>query len=288
MSWFVNFWRAKLIYPLIILIIGLSCSDACKVDEKFKSLFYSQIEKAGAITVEYESGAVEGSLEAVSWLEKTTGIAGSLELQHIVTYEPKQFQTDRKAWIGWYEQNKCDTAKTKSNWGDNDNTAVEQAYQVVEDLMNSNAINRQTDLWNPISYDPNSILLITAHFSECGEWGGHYEKLTIVINDSLEPYLNYERYKVACDSVNPLNGSPYQIPDYTKHLKLNAKNTQSIENYITRLSKSKLGERFPGHAGNEFLVVNHDSTLLLSVYDNKQTDVESYYKLLNELKLNER
>jgi len=178
--------------------------------------------------------------------------------------------------------NPVDTRKDVGNG----KTVPEEVHQVVEGVTNNDTILFKPDLWSPSSYDPKPRLYITAHFSECGEWGGHYEKLTISLDKSHEPYLEYDRYMVKCDSVNPLNLFPYQILDYTKHLKLSSKDKESIENYISRLTRSKIIERYPGHAGNEFHIVNHDSTLLLIVYDNKQEDVYSYSQLLNELRIN--
>ena len=129
-------------------------------------------------------------------------------------------------------------------------------------------------------------LLIEATFSECGEWGGHEEKMIVFGKPDKEIYLNYRKFKVNCDSIGAYYGTPdFQKLEFEKILKLNEANKKSISAYILRMVKSKMKERFPGHAGNHFLVINSDSTLFIDVYDDKKYDVESYSRLLDGLNL---
>ncbi|MFD1552546.1 hypothetical protein [Putridiphycobacter roseus] len=130
-------------------------------------------------------------------------------------------------------------------------------------------------------------LLINARFSECGEWGGHEEKMVIYANPDKDFYLDYIRYKVNCDSIGHYYGTPdFQKLDYETTLKLGDDQKKSVSEYIRKMSISKTEERHPGHAGNRFSVVKSDSTLVLDVYDSKEYDENSYYQLLTELNLN--
>jgi hypothetical protein len=137
------------------------------------------------------------------------------------------------------------------------------------------------------AFGSDTKLLINASFSECGEWGGRNENIIIYANKvDKEIYLNYRKYKVNCDSISTSYGTPYfQKIDSEKTIQLNQENKKSISRFIQRMIKSKIEERFPGHAGNSFSVLKTDSTLLIKVYDNKTYDTESYYKLLVELNL---
>jgi len=95
-----------------------------------------------------------------------------------------------------------------------------------------------------------------------------------------------QKFKVDCDSIGVYYGTPeFQKLELEKTLKLNEGNKASISAYIERMVKSKIEERFPGHAGNLSSIINSDSTLLIEVYDDKKFDVESYNQLLTELNL---
>ena len=56
-----------------------------------------------------------------------------------------------------------------------------------------------------------------------------------------------------------------------------------ILDYIQRLTRSKIAEQFPGHAGNIFKIINSDSTFVLSVYSSDKADMDSYMQLAKEL-----
>ena len=136
------------------------------------------------------------------------------------------------------------------------------------------------------SFGSDTRLYLNAQFRECGEWGGHEEKMVVFAKEDKEFYLNYKKFKVNCDSIGKYYGTPdFQKLEIEKTLRLNDVNKKSISNYIQRIAKSKVEERYPGHAGNSFSVIKSDSTLIISVYDNKKYDIDSYNKLLTELKL---
>ena len=134
-------------------------------------------------------------------------------------------------------------------------------------------------------FGPNTKLVLSAHFHECGEWGGHNEKMTTYINEKREFYLDYEKYKVDCTLKDPNNGTPIQQLETKKTISIHQKEKNYITDYIQRMIKSKINEHFPGHAGNSFTVLMSDSSLLINVYDRKQFDLKSYNLLLADLKL---
>lgn len=157
------------------------------------------------------------------------------------------------------------------------------------DKQSGNAIepinNFFTD-WDLGSSGSKTRLLLNARFSECGEWGGHNEKMVVYAKADREFYLDYQKFKVNCDSIGKYYGtSSFQKLEFEKTIKLNQSNKESISNYIQRMIKSKVGERFPGHTGNSFTILKSDSTLLIEVYDDKEYDLMSYNKLQTELKL---
>ncbi|WP_434575136.1 hypothetical protein [Riemerella anatipestifer] len=69
--------------------------------------------------------------------------------------------------------------------------------------------------------------------------------------------------------------------------KLTEKNIIAINNYLSKLLKSKISERFPGHSGRNFGVMKSDSTLIIDVYDRSEENLKNYNTLLNSLKIEE-
>lgn len=164
---------------------------------------------------------------------------------------------------------------------------------LISTLLDSSCTNERTESINKFfdEFDlgaggSNTKLIIKATFSECGEWGGHNENMEIYAKEDKEFYLDYKKYKVNCDSISMNYGKPsFQKLVLVKSIKLNQINKKAISNYMQRMIKSKIEERYPGETGNLFSVLKSDSTLIIQVYDNKYYDLESYNKLLKELNL---
>ncbi|MDJ1503694.1 hypothetical protein [Xanthocytophaga agilis] len=123
-------------------------------------------------------------------------------------------------------------------------------------------------------------LLIETYFDECGEWGGHREMMTIYAKRDMNFYLDYEKYRITC-------GSAYndQKVEYKKTLKLDASNKKSITEYIQYMVNAKIVEHYPGHAGYTFNILKSDSTLLINVYSQDLSNIESYQQLQKGLNL---
>ncbi|MGE6354488.1 hypothetical protein ACQKCJ_11535 [Flavobacterium sp. NPDC079362] len=129
-------------------------------------------------------------------------------------------------------------------------------------------------------------LLVYANFDECGEWGGHKESFEIFSKGDKQFYANYKRTKVDCDKLGKLYGKPeFQQPYVDKVIKLEDKQKEAINNYLSQLIKSKIKEGFPGNAGQNFGVIKTDSTLVIDVYDSDKKNLENYNQLLKSFNL---
>ena len=133
------------------------------------------------------------------------------------------------------------------------------------------------------AFTHNNNLIIEARFSECGEWGGHSEKITIYADSTMNIYAQYKVFPYNCDSLKYYYGNENLKPTLDKTITLNEERKKYIHNYILQLAESKIAERFPGHAGNIFSVIKSDSTLMIQVYDKKEIDMSNYEKLITEL-----
>ena len=132
-------------------------------------------------------------------------------------------------------------------------------------------------------------LKINASFSECGEWGGHHEDIKIFTKErnSKDYFLNYTKTNIDCERRDN-NGNNIETIVIKKTIKLTNSNKQSIIEYMKRMIDSKAQERFPGHAGDSFLIVNSDSTFVIKVYDYNSKNLKSYNQLLAELNLSKK
>jgi hypothetical protein len=129
-------------------------------------------------------------------------------------------------------------------------------------------------------------LSIETRFSECGEWGGHKEQIIIQADSDNSFHANYTVFPYDCDSLPYYIGINNLKPIINKTVAVNDKEKKSILDYVQRLMQSKIDERaFDGatNAGNIFTLTNSDSSLFISLYNNKLSDIESYKQLITEL-----
>ncbi len=63
----------------------------------------------------------------------------------------------------------------------------------------------------------NSNFLIEARFSECGEWGGHSEKINLYSDSNLNIYAWYQVYSYNCDSLDFYYGNKNLNPIIEKN-----------------------------------------------------------------------
>ena len=135
------------------------------------------------------------------------------------------------------------------------------------------------------------ILNIYCEFSECGEWGGHKEYITISKKDWKSFKLKYEKYSVDCDSmVQVFDGTGYSIEPKSeliesKEIEIHDKEKRAILNFSYDMVSSKFKEEYPGHGGLILSISNSDSTFNIRTYGG---NANHYMKLLYELKLKKK
>jgi len=149
--------------------------------------------------------------------------------------------------------------------------------------------SNKVDFFEPANlgaFGSKTRLIIYAYFDECGEWGGHEESFEIFSKHDQEFYAEYTRTKVDCEKIGALYGKPeFQQAYVKKELKLENKQKVAINKYLLSLLKSKIKERFPGHAGQTFGAMKTDSTFVVDVYDRDKKNLENYNRLLKEFNL---
>ena len=129
-------------------------------------------------------------------------------------------------------------------------------------------------------------IFINSKFSECGEWGGHEEKLELYAKEDKNFYLDYKKYKVNCDDVSKLYGKPeFQKLDIEQTILVDSFKKQAILQYISELTKAKITEFHIGHSGQLFSVSKSDSTFIISVYSESKKNIQNYNNLQKALGL---
>lgn len=149
-------------------------------------------------------------------------------------------------------------------------------------------MDKKKTFFDPVELGSGGSLgnfIIKTRFNECGEWGGHFEKMKIyATHKSKKFYLDYKKTKVDCNLAE--SGNVYsQDTIITKTIELNRANDKAIVNYLESLVKSKITSRFPGHSGNYFEAEKSDSTLTVKSYDSRKSSMENYLKLIKKLNL---
>ncbi|MGE0638020.1 MAG: hypothetical protein AB7P01_16370 [Bacteroidia bacterium] len=100
-------------------------------------------------------------------------------------------------------------------------------------------------------------LTLSARYSECGEWGGHIEKLHLIRKQN-DLWITLYIDTVSCDD-DP-NATRKQIIDKSKRLKKEDKN--SIVMYIDKFMVDSKKDNFPlGNSSHSFMIINKDTTL---------------------------
>jgi hypothetical protein len=151
---------------------------------------------------------------------------------------------------------------------------------------NKNKPNAKVPFFDPIALgamDQTSNISIEARFSECGEWGGHKEKLIVFADTSMNIHVRYLVYPYNCDSLKFYYGNENLNPVVDTTMTVGDIEKRSLSEYLQRITQAKIAERYPGHAGNVFSVLKSDSTFFIRVYDNKESNVNDYKKLIGEL-----
>lgn len=127
-----------------------------------------------------------------------------------------------------------------------------------------------------------SGMTFNVRYAECGEWGGHEEKLEII--DSIKKLLiKYTVYRYDCDSLDYYyyNNNPPIFLSKSKFL--DRKDLAEISLYTQQLSQAKLNQSLPFHAGEFYSVCNKDSSFLIRFIGFNDSLTISYKKLIKIL-----
>ncbi len=122
-------------------------------------------------------------------------------------------------------------------------------------------------------------MTLEVRYAECGEWGGHQEKLEI-IDSTKKLLLTYKIYRFNCDSLDYYyyNDNPPLLSSKSKFLE--GQDLAEISQYIQKLSQAKLEETCCFHAGEVYSVCNGNSSLVIRYTGFDPLINMSYKKLL--------
>ena len=123
-------------------------------------------------------------------------------------------------------------------------------------------------------------LKLTASFNECGEWGGHYEKIDIYSEEN-NLYAEYIRDTVDCEKLHSINRKEIQ----KKILKLNETHEKAISEYLKSLLEMRLKINVPCNFGITYKAIMSDSTLMIE-HSCAKKDWSEFEKLKRQLQKN--
>jgi hypothetical protein len=142
--------------------------------------------------------------------------------------------------------------------------------------QNVNAQRGDYDKFNDlIKY---SGMTLETRYAECGEWGGHQEKLEIT-DSGKTLFLTYKVYRFNCDSLDYyyFNDNPPILS--LKYKFLERQDLSEISRYILKLCQAKLDESLGFHAVEVYSVRNENSTLSIR-YSGFDSSINMSYKKL--------
>ncbi|NTS43059.1 hypothetical protein HRG84_19395 [Flavisolibacter sp. BT320] len=148
---------------------------------------------------------------------------------------------------------------------------------------------RKVDFFDPIALGATSKtdnLLIEARFSECGEWSGHKEKIIVYADSTGNIHALYQLFPYNCDSLQYYYGNEDISPIIEKDQIVGDREKQAISEYIQGLTQAKMTERpidRASHSAKVFSLKTADSTFLIRLVTNKESDEKHYKGLVSEL-----
>ncbi len=96
----------------------------------------------------------------------------------------------------------------------------------------------------------SDTLFIEGHFDDCGEWGGHSEKMRVFRTKDGTLHAAYERDTVNCPDPSLFNR---RVVD-RKEADLNEEQEAHVVSFIQEAVAKSLEEDYFGHAGNTYVV----------------------------------
>ncbi len=138
------------------------------------------------------------------------------------------------------------------------------------------------------------VLELNVMFSECGEFGGHKENISITTRQDEKFHLHYEKYSVNCDNIVYDKDSlffyeePLNILVDSCTIIMNQHQMNSISNFSHKLLGAKFQQRFSDY-GYLFTLTKYEgftgSGFCISFYGEDNELLRNYDELLDELKL---
>lgn len=134
---------------------------------------------------------------------------------------------------------------------------------------------------NPLGflYQTDTLTLL-AHFSECGEFGGHKEKVNIFCDYKREYFAQY-----IVDSIDlkcPANFEENAIVIRDTLFRLTRENEYEIIQYLDKLFKRGLISKYPSHSNDYFNAHTRYSGLNLTTYE-PDSNWNEFNKLISTL-----
>ena len=110
----------------------------------------------------------------------------------------------------------------------------------------------------------NDTLKIDAHFSECGEWGGHHETFRIFRNENKVLMFNFQK-----DTVNCLDPSNFNKRILEEQINILTKDDEiAVLKYIQLAASESFKNDGLGHSSNSYKVSRNYEKLLINFCDN--------------------
>ncbi|TXF89852.1 hypothetical protein FUA23_09215 [Neolewinella aurantiaca] len=128
-------------------------------------------------------------------------------------------------------------------------------------------------------------LRITAYFSECGEFGDHFEEVLVSKIEDNKYLVNLIQYDLSCGPPPPpINGNEvdYRREEVINNDSIIITNFKSkvILRYIHEVVSAKLLEENFVHSGQAFTIENMDSTMFISLYGNDKNNEVRYVQFI--------
>ena len=133
----------------------------------------------------------------------------------------------------------------------------------------------------------NDTLYIATEFSDCGEWGGHRETLSLINKRGI---INARLLidEVPCDDVIEKNGVSILNPekrkiiiDKSKALKTN--DIRRINNFIQSLMDLKSKEITIAHYGTNYVVMNTSGSFKFDFWNGADAQKTNYEEFRNQI-----
>ena len=135
-------------------------------------------------------------------------------------------------------------------------------------------------------FNSSDTLFLNVRIDDCGEWGGPEDEYRIY-RDSLRRYvLDFERYKMNCDSIN-FYYSKQKPLELKKKIVLNETTKKVISNLFVNIMQGKIEEYNGSNGGSIYELFTNDSTLFVRVHSAEKQIEKQYYEFKKGLGLPE-